>query len=887
MAAESEALPATRRCLNRFICPARASFMRLLATLPLVGLLCCTQAHPLGASVAHLGSAALRHTRASAALAPMKPLRFAHDAPARSMPAEHLSVTARLEAYTAIVAAVRLLDEPAVRASAMFMAAANSTYGRDRLDVYDLVLRGSSPAPILPADMMRKLQAVYGFCQKIALAALREARPELLPYVQRNDLSMLRILRCAGHAGSYRDLDSHTDPSLYTLHIPVGLDAPTFGHGEDGDGSNDIDLDTFVRQVSFFPGEQAEVLTAGAVRALAHSSSCREKRAAVVLFLYVDADALMNKNGSTGLDTMNAFWAKVQRPPSAPMPVPLPVPAPAPVPARMPVPVRMPAPPPMPLAASLAPAALNSSSPYVMPGLNLKALCAHWDLLRRLNEGEGGTPLPSVVGAEGKAYWSRQIEVYRAWLGAVHSAFRAAGGSSFAPLDLPPPPRTIRWLWVAHMLQPLTYAQDCNELFGRLLPHDNALPVADHTSPAFNTWWEQFAGHSYPRFSPSLHRPALRVDWWKGIDSSAVLYKDMRDKHATFNAGDNVVALAQYRRFVMAHDALLANGRGITLGPGTLVDFVWHTHQCNPVAYDQFNHRRARALGGAPFFDHEPCGELNPPDAQWILNTLDAWEELFPGVAPPVSPGEVAGCCCCGSKPVPPGQEEAEKKKNLLCIMAVGWFCTLLSLLPMVVANPGGTGAGAMYATLLVAALLSITILMNCCKFQGKACVIATNMISALLLLIATILVLMHNADMESSVLEPGDDNATTTTSPPKVNKVDKGAAVGLLITAMIMVAYTIAHVQRNFAAEPAGAGAGAGVAAGADAVAAGAQIMPVTVPPGAVPGTLLSVVTPTGATVQAQIPDGLQPGSTFGIQYSVGGAGSTARQFIQHTGAR
>ena len=67
----------------------------------------------------------------------------------------------------------------------------------------------------------------------------------------------------------------------------------------------------------------------------------------------------------------------------------------------------------------------------------------------------------------------------------------------------------------------------------------------------------------------------------------------------------------------------------------------------------------------------------------------------------------------------------------------------------------------------------------------------------------------------------------------------------------------------------------------------AGAQIMPVTVPPGAVPGTLLSVVTPTGATVQAQIPDGLQPGSTFGIQYSVGGAGSTARQSIQHTGAR
>ena len=41
-----------------------------------------------------------------------------------------------------------------------------------------------------------------------------------------------------------------------------------------------------------------------------------------------------------------------------------------------------------------------------------------------------------------------------------------------------------------------------------------------------------------------------------------------------------------------------------------------------------------------------------------------------------------------------------------------------------------------------------------------------------------------------------------------------------------------------------------------------------VTVPPGAVPGTILTVAAPMGATMQAQVPEGLQPGSTFHIQY-------------------
>ena len=56
-----------------------------------------------------------------------------------------------------------------------------------------------------------------------------------------------------------------------------------------------------------------------------------------------------------------------------------------------------------------------------------------------------------------------------------------------------------------------------------------------------------------------------------------------------------------------------------------------------------------------------------------------------------------------------------------------------------------------------------------------------------------------------------------------------------------------------------------------------GAQSIAVTVPPGAVPGTVLTVATPLGATVQAQVPDGFQPGSTLFIQYPAVAAGSIA----------
>eukprot|EP00937_MAST-01D_sp_MAST-1D-sp2_P004297 g4297.t1 len=494
------------------------------------------------------------------------------------------TVVMSIEIYADLTSALALLDDPAVRASAMFVASSSSTYRRDRLDVFDAVLRGGTgAAPILPPDALHRLRRVYEVCKRVALSALMGAGHDLLRYAQKSDLFMLRLLRYAGDSDGL-DLEHHTDPSLYTLHIPLG-----------------DNYDSFMEHSSFFPGDQAELVTAGAIRAAAHGAAGRRKRAAVVLFLQADTDAVLAGDagsGETGLSSLSAFWSSVGG-----------VPSPAPM--------------------------VNISSPHAMPGLDLLSIRVYWGLLRRLNEGDDGeaspTRLPSVVGAEGKSWWTRQIEIYRAWLAAMQAA-STSGGACYA--DVPPPPRIIRWMWVAHMLQPKLYAQDCQDIFGEVLPHDNAQPVAEMPSADFRAWWTRFAGADYPAFGAQLRRPSLRVDWWKGLDSSSVLYKDMVEKFPSlvFSDADGVDALAQYKRLVVAVDTAHANGRSLQAGPGTMVDFVWHAHQCSPLAYGEFNRERERALG-VPFFDHEPCGELNPPDPQWLVNTREAWAEMFPGHA--------------------------------------------------------------------------------------------------------------------------------------------------------------------------------------------------------------------------------------------------------------
>jgi hypothetical protein len=78
-------------------------------------------------------------------------------------------------------------------------------------------------------------------------------------------------------------------------------------------------------------------------------------------------------------------------------------------------------------------------------------------------------------------------------------------------------------------------------------------------------------------------------------------------------------SLLDYRRYLYASSQVSAE-----LSPGPAIDLVWHTHQCNPTQYAADLSRN-----GMKFIDHMPCGEANPPDPQWTLNSKKAWKKLF------------------------------------------------------------------------------------------------------------------------------------------------------------------------------------------------------------------------------------------------------------------
>ena len=130
--------------------------------------------------------------------------------------------------------------------------------------------------------------------------------------------------------------------------------------------------------------------------------------------------------------------------------------------------------------------------------------------------------------------------------------------------------------------------------------------------------------------------------------------------------------------------------------------------------------------------------------------------------------------------------------------------------------NPGGKGAGAMYAAMLAEAVLGISFIANCCKFRGKACNIAANAISALLLLIATILVAMHTDEQKtdlqqamSAMSSSGGTSSTSSTSSADDDifgasatatpfQVENGPALYTLILGTIFAIATAAYAQRN-----------------------------------------------------------------------------------------
>ena len=261
-------------------------------------------------------------------------------------------------------------------------------------------------------------------------------------------------------------------------------------------------------------------------------------------------------------------------------------------------------------------------------GYDAKNFQAHWQLLIALVGNE--EKLPSTLSDEDWAWWRAQIALYEGWLHGVATYLK---GRAVQDYPLPMPPRMIRYVWIAHMLQPMCYHQDCFRIFGAVLPHDNAASPGGGAD--FIAWWRDNHGCEYPDFKGKVD---LSVDWRIGIDSADAIYHDVKK---VLEADTDVESiLLDYRRYLFASFLFAHEGdEELNLAPGPLVDLCWHAHMCTPVSYSMQMIRMGK------FVNHVPCGAFSPPDPAWAESTDEVWAKLFPGERSPTS--------CWGAEPLP------------------------------------------------------------------------------------------------------------------------------------------------------------------------------------------------------------------------------------------
>jgi hypothetical protein len=277
----------------------------------------------------------------------------------------------------------------------------------------------------------------------------------------------------------------------------------------------------------------------------------------------------------------------------------------------------------------------------------------HWTLLCAIVNGGGDAAtgrrddgclnrLPSV---DCTAYWQLQTGRYLDFLN-MHQLHPEQAESCL-------PPRQIHHVWLCHMLQPLEYRDDCKELLGRVLPHDNSTFDLQGCEQ-FHALWNKVTGQRWPsadvlaeearearsgtsleKVEATLDHP-LRANFWKGYDGLEAILDSVRvDAPSVVDAKDECeTTRANYARYVTA----ASFAPNIAMAPGCAMDLVWHAHQTNPQGYQ-------RAMDSLPrFLNHNPCGKLNPPCEQWERDSQRVWRALYGrGID---LPGQSIGCCC-------------------------------------------------------------------------------------------------------------------------------------------------------------------------------------------------------------------------------------------------
>lgn len=207
-------------------------------------------------------------------------------------------------------------------------------------------------------------------------------------------------------------------------------------------------------------------------------------------------------------------------------------------------------------------------------------------------------------------------------LAAEHAEERLA-----APLD-------IEWLWHCHLLCPVTYIRDCEELFGGLINHrlfrshdrEHALKRSKHL-------WD--AKYKNEPFEVDLTEEKMleasseiKMDSDISYDLEAAV---SRQGNFYYNVSlphylDHrflTLAVQRYQKFLF----LRKNSYKLFIVPCYDQDLIWHTHQLHPFAYKEDT---VRLLGKILF--HDDTTVDRSPNSKLTLSTIDTrrlWQEMY------------------------------------------------------------------------------------------------------------------------------------------------------------------------------------------------------------------------------------------------------------------
>ncbi|XP_078655975.1 uncharacterized protein LOC144902415 [Branchiostoma floridae x Branchiostoma belcheri] len=196
------------------------------------------------------------------------------------------------------------------------------------------------------------------------------------------------------------------------------------------------------------------------------------------------------------------------------------------------------------------------------------------------------------------------------------------------------PPLDIHWVWHVHMLAPLHYEADCNNIVGKLIDHhipDNIPSFRKGLQAAQSQWEKEYPSES---FDVDLNSPPpskvvvaspdsqISYDLRSAISRQRMFYYQVSLPHFR---DDKFLQEAVLRYKMLLH--LKKTNPGKFLVPCYDMDLIWHAHQINPVIYKS----DTEAILGKTFNhddsvnDRSPGSKLNTSDDQ----TRTLWKTTF------------------------------------------------------------------------------------------------------------------------------------------------------------------------------------------------------------------------------------------------------------------